>query len=133
MGLNPGPAGPRRSDRRARRRPGYADITATIALVLAMSGGAFAAGHYLITSTTQIKPSVLRHLKGARGPRGVTGPRGSQGPPGVQGNAGSTGPQGVGINDVLETAPMVIRRSRRTRHSRATPTTPTSPSHQASR
>ena len=101
MGLKPGPDGPRRSERRSRRRPGYADITATVALVLAMSGGALAADHYLITSTRQIKPSVLRQLEGTRGPRGVSGPRGPQGLRGVQGNAGSTGPQGVGINGVF--------------------------------
>ena len=38
-----GPDGLRGSNRWARRRPGYADITATVALVLAMSGGALAA------------------------------------------------------------------------------------------
>ena len=37
---------------------------ATLALIFAMSGGAYAASHYLITSTKQIKPSVLGHLKG---------------------------------------------------------------------
>jgi hypothetical protein len=95
------------------RRPGYAEVTATVALVLAMSGGALAAGHYLITSTKQIKPSVLRHLKGAMGPRGVAGPKGSAGLVGVQGSAGaagqpgatgqsgSTGPPGIGINGIF--------------------------------
>lgn len=100
-------------DSRGRRRPGYAEVTATVALVLAMSGGALAAGHYLITSTKQIKPSVLQHLKGARGPRGAAGPKGSAGLAGAQGSAGaaglagatgqsgSTGPPGIGINGVF--------------------------------
>jgi hypothetical protein len=97
----------RRVGGRGRRRPGYAEVTATVALVLAMSGGALAAGHYLITSTKQIKPSVLRQLKGARGPRGATGPKGSAGlagatgEPGTTGQSGSTGPPGVGINGIF--------------------------------
>lgn len=57
--------------------------TATIiaAIVLALSGTAFAGG-YIITSTRQIKPSVRKALKGNRGPRGLAGPQGVQGPPG---------------------------------------------------
>lgn len=46
-----------------RRHLSYANVVATVALVFAMSGGALAAAHYLITSTSQIKPSVLRTLK----------------------------------------------------------------------
>jgi hypothetical protein len=38
----------------------YANVTATLALVFAMSGGAFAAKHYLVSSTSQINPKVLR-------------------------------------------------------------------------
>jgi hypothetical protein len=108
MGQKPSSHGPsRRYDHRGRRRPGYAEVTATIALVLAMSGGALAAGHYLITSTKQIKPSVLRHLKGARGPRGATGSRGATGLPGAggqpggDGQPGSGGPPGAGINGIF--------------------------------
>ncbi len=36
-----------------RRRLSYANVTATLALVFAMSGGAMAANHYLITSTSR--------------------------------------------------------------------------------
>lgn len=55
---------------------------AATALLFAMTGGAFAAGHYLITSANQIKPSVLKGL------RGKTGPRGPHGQPGLAGKAG---------------------------------------------
>jgi uncharacterized low-complexity protein len=81
----------------------YANVAATVALVLAMSGGALAAGHYLITSTTQISPKVLRRLKaknglpgnpGKPGPQGVAGAQGSAGTQGKEGTVGATGPQG---------------------------------------
>jgi hypothetical protein len=68
----------------------YANVTATLALILSMGSGALAANHYLITSTKQIKPSVLRTLHGARGPQGsagafVAGPQGPAGPQGLRG------------------------------------------------
>jgi hypothetical protein len=76
----------------------YANVTATIALFLAVSGGAaYAASHYLITSTKQIKPSVLKQLKGASGAAGAPGAPGApgaQGARGPQGPGGSQGPQG---------------------------------------
>jgi hypothetical protein len=43
-----------------RRHLTYANVTATLALVFAMSGGALAAKHYLISSTNQIDPKVLK-------------------------------------------------------------------------
>ncbi len=90
-----------------RRHLSYANVASTLALVLAMSGGALAATHYLINSSKQINPKVLRELKGnvgARGRRGATGlqgatgatgPQGSQGNQGVQGNQGIQGNQGL--------------------------------------
>jgi hypothetical protein len=66
----------------------------TVALVFAMSGGAFAAGKFLITSTKQIKPSVLASLKGKAGAAGANGAQGPAGPAGPSGPAGATGPQG---------------------------------------
>jgi hypothetical protein len=80
------------------KRMSYANVTATLAFFFAVSGGALAASHYLITSTKQIKPSVLSSLKGAKGaqgPKGAPGASGPQGSPGLQGPAGGTGEKGV--------------------------------------
>jgi hypothetical protein len=74
-----------------RRRLSYANVTATLALVFAMSGGALAANHYLINSTKQISPKVLKKLRGLKGP---TGPGGKTGAAGATGATGATGPQG---------------------------------------
>lgn len=73
-----------------RRHLTYANVVATFALVFAMSGGALAARHYLLTSTKQIKPSVLKQLRKA-GPRGPAGPGGAQG---AKGDTGAPGPSG---------------------------------------
>ncbi len=80
-----------------RKRMSYANVVATLALLFAMSGGALAASKFLITSTKQIKPSVLAQLKGktgASGTPGAPGAQGSAGPVGPQGPAGPAGPQG---------------------------------------
>ena len=86
-----------------RRRVTFANVAMTLALVFAMSGGALAASKYLITSSKQIKPSVLASLKGkagsagapgAAGPAGPAGPAGGQGPQGSQGPAGGAGSKG---------------------------------------
>lgn len=67
---------------------------AVLALVLAMSGGALAATHYVITSTKQISPKVLKSLKGASGKNGVNGANGANGGQGPAGATGAAGPQG---------------------------------------
>ncbi len=83
-----------------RKRFTYANVAMTLALVFAMSGGAYAAGHYLITSTKQISPKVLSALKGRSGASGVpgaagpTGAAGPAGPAGVKGETGLAGPEG---------------------------------------
>jgi len=46
-----------------RRNLTYANVTATLALVFAMSGGALAAKHYLVNSTKQINPTVIKSLE----------------------------------------------------------------------
>ena len=73
-----------------------ATAIATLALVFAMTGGAYAAKKYIITSTKQISPSVLKALKGASGKSGVNGTNGAQGPAGPAGaaGAGSAGKEG---------------------------------------
>ena len=86
-------------------------VVACLALFVASAGTSIAASHYLITSTKQIKPSVLKQLKGARGPAGrsatpavalpgekgdtgATGLSGEQGPKGDSGVIGAPGPPG---------------------------------------
>ena len=80
---------------KSRRYLSYANVTATVALVFAMSGGALAASHYLITTTKQIKPSVLSQLKGKAGHTGPAGANGANGVAGPQGAAGAQGPGGA--------------------------------------
>src|SRR3954454_13640276 len=77
-----------------RARMTYANVVATLALLFAMSGGALAAKHYLLTSTGQISPNVLKELK-KPGARGATGPAGSAGPTGAPGANGVNGAPGV--------------------------------------
>jgi hypothetical protein len=76
-----------------RRHFNATSLVAVIALVFAMTGGAYAAKRYILTSTKQISPSVLKALKGASGKAGAPGLAGPAGPAGPAG-AGGTGPQG---------------------------------------
>jgi hypothetical protein len=82
-------------------------VIAALFGVLAFTSGAFAAHHYLITSSSQIKKGVIsrsdlskrahRALQGKRGHKGARGPKGdpgSQGPKGDPGSQGSQGPKG---------------------------------------
>lgn len=73
----------------------YANVAATLALVFSMSGGALAANHYLIHSTKQISPAVLKKLTGKTGKTGQPGSAGPAGPAGAAGKAGETGPAGT--------------------------------------
>ncbi len=77
-----------------RKRFTYTNVMMTLALFFAMSGGAYAANHYLITSTKQISPKVLKTLKGAAGAKGATGLAGPAGPAGIPGATGPTGASG---------------------------------------
>jgi Collagen triple helix repeat (20 copies) len=72
-----------------------ATVIASLALVFAMSGGAYAANRYLITSTKQISPKVLKSLKGANGAAGANGAIGAAGPQGPGGAAGAKGENGA--------------------------------------
>ena len=91
-----------------RGRISVAGVVAMVAVVLAMSGGAFAATRYLITSTKQISPKVLKQLKGntgAAGAKGAAGAAGAAGPQGPQGTAGANGANGSsGSNGVSVTS-----------------------------
>lgn len=80
---------------RLRKRVTYTNVALTVALIFAMTGGAYAATKYVITSTKQIKPSVLKQLTGKTGPAGAAGPAGPQGTPGPQGPAGGNGKDGA--------------------------------------
>jgi Collagen triple helix repeat (20 copies) len=86
-----------------KRRLSYANITATLALVFSMSGGALAANHFLINSTKQINPKILNKLKGktgATGPAGAAGAQGKEGSAGKEGKAGkegAVGPAGTAV------------------------------------
>jgi hypothetical protein len=80
-----------------RTRINATTIVAIFALVFAMTGGAYAAKKYLITSTKQISPSVLKSLQGkagAAGAPGAAGAQGAQGPAGPVGAAGAGGAKG---------------------------------------
>jgi hypothetical protein len=70
----------------------YANVLATLALFFALGGSAIAAREYLITSTKQISPKVLKTLRGRTGPVGAVGPKGDTGAPGAQGGVGPAGP-----------------------------------------
>lgn len=87
-----------------RKHLSYANVVATLALVFAMSGSAIAAKHYLINSTKQINPKVIKKLKGntgkpglngAAGPHGQVGAQGKEGPLGKEGPRGNEGPAGL--------------------------------------
>ncbi|MGI8571427.1 MAG: hypothetical protein ACR2L9_02140 [Solirubrobacteraceae bacterium] len=80
------------------RRPSSPLVISILALVIATSGTALAASHYLITSSKQIKPGAiaLRNLsRGARsalhGANGRAGPPGLPGQPGIPGTARAFG------------------------------------------
>jgi hypothetical protein len=102
-----------------RRHLSYANVTATMALVLAMGGSALAASKeftaetksrefsYLITSINQISPKVQAKLRatgkaghaGPAGAPGAPGSSGSQGPAGFSGAEGAPGIKGVPGNE----------------------------------
>lgn len=75
-----------------------------LAAVLAVTSGAFAANHYLVTSSSQIKNGTIaasdlssaarKALKGQQGWKGDTGATGAQGPQGPKGDPGAQGPHG---------------------------------------
>jgi hypothetical protein len=77
------------------RRPAPATVISLVALFFSLSGAAFAAKHYVLNSTSQINPTVLKVLKGKAGPKGATGPVGATGAAGATGATGATGASGA--------------------------------------
>ena len=79
-------------------------LIAVLVGVLAVTSGAFAANHYLVTSSSQIKNGTIaasdlssaarKALKGQQGSKGDTGATGAQGPQGPKGDPGTQGPHG---------------------------------------
>jgi len=82
-----------------RERFGIPGVVAVIALVFALAGSAYAAKKYVITSTNQIKPSVLKSLKGSPGAPGATGAQGPKGDTGAAGTNGKDGTNGTNGKD----------------------------------
>lgn len=74
------------------KRISASTVIACVALFFSLSGDGLAASRYLITSVSQIKPSVRLALRGPQGDPGETGP---QGIAGVVGEAGPQGPAGL--------------------------------------
>lgn len=70
------------------------NAVAWLALFVALTGTSIAATHYVITSTKQIKPSVLKALHGARGREGAAGKTGLRGETGEKGERGPQGGEG---------------------------------------
>jgi hypothetical protein len=79
----------------------YPSVMATLAVFLALGGTAAAAHKYLLNSTKQINPKVLKLLHGAKGASGARGPQGVQG---IAGATGAKGDQGV-PGPLLQTVP----------------------------
>jgi hypothetical protein len=91
-----------------RRHLTYANVLATLAVFFAMSGGALAAKHFLLNSTKQISPAVLKKLKGNAGKKGSTGAQGAKGETGATGPTGAkgeTGPKGEAGLSALASLP----------------------------
>lgn len=81
---------------RIRKRLTYTNVGLTLALIFVMTGGGYAAKkHFIITSTKQISPTVLKQLKGQSGAAGAQGPAGATGPAGAPGAKGEPGTPGT--------------------------------------
>lgn len=76
------------------------NLIAWLALFVARGGTSLAASHYVINSTKQISPSLLKKLQGRVGKSGPQGAISPQGPKGAMGLNGSEGaPGAIGPSD----------------------------------
>jgi hypothetical protein len=91
------------------RKPSPALVVAMLALFVAMGGSAVAAHHFLITSPHQIKPSVLRALRGATGPPGGPGPAGTPGQSGASGPPGPAGPVNLSPLTIVRAPDVIVK------------------------
>jgi hypothetical protein len=79
------------------KRLSIANAAVVVAVVFAMSGGAYAASKIVISSIKQISPKVVKQLKGKNGTNGapgLAGPAGPTGPQGAEGKEGKPGAEG---------------------------------------
>jgi len=76
-------------------RPTTAIVAVLATLLVVGAGSAVAAKKYLITSTKQVSPKVLKKLKGKTGKAGKIGKTGPAGPVGAAGAQGPAGPAGA--------------------------------------
>jgi hypothetical protein len=73
-----------------------------VALVLAFGGTGYAAHRYVITSTKQISPKVVKQLRGKTGSPGAPGLQGSPGAQGPAGTARASAQVMTGINPAFD-------------------------------
>ncbi len=66
------------------------NLVAWLALFVALGGTSLAASHYVINSTKQVNPKVLKKLEGRAGPKGATGARGATGATGPPGSVSTS-------------------------------------------
>jgi hypothetical protein len=78
----------------------YANVTATLALVVALGGTSYAAiklpANSVTSKTVKDRSLLSKDFKRGQLPAGKAGPAGPAGPQGAQGAQGFTGPAGVG-------------------------------------
>jgi hypothetical protein len=86
------------------KKPSPAMVVACLALFLASTGTSIAARHYLITSTKQIKPTVLKKLKGAKGSKGSKGSTGAIGATGATGPSDAWEARAAGYHTITSTS-----------------------------
>jgi hypothetical protein len=79
-------------------------LLSAVALVLAMTTGAFAANKWIITKSSQVKPGAIGYgnlsagaKKKLQGATGATGANGATGATGATGGTGPAGPAGISL------------------------------------